>query len=965
MASGLDEKPFSAVPFWFWNGDQNEDEIVRQLRLANEGGLRGMAIHARSGNKTEYMSERWLALVRFACVEARRLGLEIWIYDDDGFPSGQAGGRLPARGEFYRQKALSFARQTASEAAADPALVRAFAYRDLSRAVNPAELPPNAEVLAFSLSLNPHMGMIDYLNREVCEEFLRMTHEKYAAALGEFFGNPITMFYTDDLNHMLRSGPHFSYTPGLEDEFVSEHGYSLLENLPKLVEDLENASKVRIDYRKTLLRMFIENFVEPMAEWCHRHGLLLTGHLSGDEGPMLVEVNNYTDPMAFYEVLDVPGVDDFLAGNHTMRYLSTPVNSVWGRISDQTGFPMLVLCKKASSVASQLKNGRCSSEVLTSLGWGVPVAAQIAQLQVQLGLGINVIVPHACSYSTAGETKRDNPASYFFQQPYYRYNRELQRSITRSLSLLTRGRVDAGTLIVYPIRSLWLLLNGTVRDNRYRPVCPIHGERTVQYYTDLISELCLKLQNFHVDYEFGSEEIIERHGLVDNAVFQVGNASYRTVILPDVLTLSAKVLELLDIFDANGGRIIRIGEGGRWRNSVIVPDCKAMRADLFTPSLEFEPADGCSTDEILLNTRIMNENQEYFLVNFSGKSQTVKVKKPGYELFDPLTGTLVRRNGRVPEVFVLREFHSCHWLPAGTVDAPVKEIGETLFSTAPVIKRIAIGGSWKITPAQDNILVVDHAVNSNGVRLRFSSMRYFNLPLHSVFYSTFNLPGKIDSVILLFEPGNIDRVTVNGQPLHGCAVMKHSATQELTGYEIAALLKAGTNRIDFRNLAPRLECLYLAGNFQVATHREETEIFFREQPLTFGNLAESGYPFYWGDFYYETDFELFSCPGHDRMFLWVSEAEGVVKAVVNGIELPALYGGPWEFPVSGLLRKGKNHIKLIIVNTAQNFFGPHRWEGVQHGMLTAWRPMGSVLSPESFQLPGFGIFAAPEILIRS
>lgn len=76
----LDTQANGAVPFWFWNGDQQESKVTRQLEWAAENGLRGMAIQARRGNRTEYMSKPWIDLVRHSCEEAIRLGLEIWLH---------------------------------------------------------------------------------------------------------------------------------------------------------------------------------------------------------------------------------------------------------------------------------------------------------------------------------------------------------------------------------------------------------------------------------------------------------------------------------------------------------------------------------------------------------------------------------------------------------------------------------------------------------------------------------------------------------------------------------------------------------------------------------------------------------------------------------------------------------------------------------------------------------------------
>jgi hypothetical protein len=46
MIRGIPQPEVGLYPFWFWNGDQKEDEIIRQIRLFHGSGCKGMAIHA-------------------------------------------------------------------------------------------------------------------------------------------------------------------------------------------------------------------------------------------------------------------------------------------------------------------------------------------------------------------------------------------------------------------------------------------------------------------------------------------------------------------------------------------------------------------------------------------------------------------------------------------------------------------------------------------------------------------------------------------------------------------------------------------------------------------------------------------------------------------------------------------------------------------------------------------------------
>ena len=365
------ERNYAPVPFWLWNSDQNEAELTRQLHCFYEAGFQAVAIHARIGNKTEYMSARWLELVRHACNEAKKIGLKIWLYDEEDWPSGPVGGRLPAKGPEFRQKLLRFQRMSWEDARSNPDLYAAFPVSDpgiLLENENAEKFPPQQEVLAFLKGFCEY-NMPDYLKRSVCDEFMKMTHEKYAAELTGLMPEILNTVYTDDLHILLdESGtPTFSWTDEFDSEFEKEHHYSFRHKLSCLVEDLPDAGKVRIDYRKTLSRMFRENFVAPMNDWAMQHKLHFTGHISGDEGPLLLEIAKITDPFEFLIAEEIPGVDDYLLGRHDGRYLAEATNHLTfdRTLHKQKGFSLIHTCKKAVSVASQFKNGRCSSEILS------------------------------------------------------------------------------------------------------------------------------------------------------------------------------------------------------------------------------------------------------------------------------------------------------------------------------------------------------------------------------------------------------------------------------------------------------------------------------------------------------------------------------------------------------------------------------------------------------------------------
>ena len=87
---------YAPVVFWSWNNALDGQALTKQIRQMKSAGLGGFIIHARAGLKTEYLSSEWFRLVKICVDEAKRQRMNVWIYDENGFPSGFVGGKLLA-----------------------------------------------------------------------------------------------------------------------------------------------------------------------------------------------------------------------------------------------------------------------------------------------------------------------------------------------------------------------------------------------------------------------------------------------------------------------------------------------------------------------------------------------------------------------------------------------------------------------------------------------------------------------------------------------------------------------------------------------------------------------------------------------------------------------------------------------------------------------------------------------------
>ncbi|MEV6638739.1 glycosylhydrolase-like jelly roll fold domain-containing protein [Amycolatopsis sp. NPDC051371] len=79
---------------WFWNGTVTPDLVAAGL-----ADLRGQGVHEvllfpfeTAALKPAFFTEDWFATIEFALREAQRHGMHIWLFNDDYFPSGRAGG---------------------------------------------------------------------------------------------------------------------------------------------------------------------------------------------------------------------------------------------------------------------------------------------------------------------------------------------------------------------------------------------------------------------------------------------------------------------------------------------------------------------------------------------------------------------------------------------------------------------------------------------------------------------------------------------------------------------------------------------------------------------------------------------------------------------------------------------------------------------------------------------------------
>jgi len=80
--------------FWFPNDACEEAHVERLIAEFARAGCGAVCLHPRPGLLLPYGGGGWFAFIRRTARKCADAGLAVWLYDEDPYPSGNAGGRI-------------------------------------------------------------------------------------------------------------------------------------------------------------------------------------------------------------------------------------------------------------------------------------------------------------------------------------------------------------------------------------------------------------------------------------------------------------------------------------------------------------------------------------------------------------------------------------------------------------------------------------------------------------------------------------------------------------------------------------------------------------------------------------------------------------------------------------------------------------------------------------------------------
>jgi len=669
---------YRPAPLWVWNDEMRPDIIRLQLKQMADQGFGGAFVHPRPGLVTPYLSEEWFSLWGAALEEAERLGLKLYIYDENSYPSGFAGGHVPSElpdclancmifKEYGPEDLLTLGQASSPMLNRPGQPIRAFAMRRSAEAweiVEDVTLLPAAEwtgrgesCWVFELGspeTNSWLGgfaYVDLLRPEVTALFLQSTHEQYRSRFGDKFGTSIPALFTDEPEispgNLFQQGDHFlPFSYWFASEFAKRNGYDLLDCLPFLFRDAvsaaseRDAAQVRYDYYATIHQLWTDHSVRPISEWCERNGIAYTGHYLEHNWPHPFHRSSPAI-MSMYEYMHWPAIDML------MTYLfrdSSPAHGFMPHTSQ-----LMIGIREAHSAANQFDRPRVLCEAFGAGGWDASFEDFKRIGDWLCAHGINFLNPHLTYSTIVGARKRDHPQSFDWRQPWWNELGSLNDYFSRLSFLLSQGKTFNRILVLNPTTSSFMFAPKDLEDNEsYK-----HG-------LDRTRELAQRMCDAGWDYDWGDEYIMARHGSVSGTRIKVANREYDVVIVPPaMLNMKSETAELLRRFMAGGGRVIA------WNDGLARKDGRRWQASELTDTAGWIVVDGFGQADSALRetlrpraewqsgrrerqgvTQLLRELEDgstvYFLVNSFAQPFEDTLVVPGRygEVWDPFTGSV-------------------------------------------------------------------------------------------------------------------------------------------------------------------------------------------------------------------------------------------------------------------------------------------------------------------------------------
>lgn len=1000
---------YRPAPLYTWNGDMEEEEISRQLDEFKEGGFGGVFVHPRPGLITPYLSKRWLELWRHTADEATKRDMVSYIYDENSYPSGFAGGHvpenIPGSGQISLHKQeLTLEQLNALELQSDTLAL----YRMINKESGEFERIPiptiskDQTIVGKSLNLKPGdyilytesypntspwyggKTFVDLMRQDVSDEFFEVTFGAYDSALSDLYGKQVLACFTDE--------PQVAgcWSREFPQAFQEQWGYDILDHLPSIHSGVGNWRKVRHDYASTILSLFMNRFVKTYAKECEERGIAFTGHVWEHGWPYL---DHNPDIMSFYRWQHWPGIDCL------MNEYSEGSNAQFGNYRAN---------KELDSIANQMGRERRLCEAFGAGGWDLRLE-DVKRIGDHLYAGgVNVLNPHLSYYTIMGARKRDHPQSFSYHQPFWDAFHIPMDYFGRLSWALAGGKSNAPILIIEPTVTMWMYNWSSEQHPRLNQL----GAEFQSFITELGAK--------QVAFDLGSEPVMAEIASIKDKRIAVGQCEYEVVVLPPGLEcLESSTVEILKKFAANGGTIISYVGVPPYVDAESSDAVQTVKSDARDNWIEENlsasalidrwgnggvkiQADDPKEGRVYHFVRDFDDGKLLFLINTSlEESSTAEAQVKGVyaEHWNAVTGKVESISYKTDQEKTV------------AFDISLPPAGSALFAiyqhkpdhdvlNPKVFKQktspLQPAGDLTVTAQQPNVLVLDytdlvldekkqeglyftdtqsavykeHGWDRNpwdrGVQFNDEIIQQDHFPQSKGFdvHYPFQIKGfeTMPALEVVVERGNFYSISINGHPV-SANDDEWRIDRAFHVYSIQPnWLQNGSNVISLQaksfSLHMEVEPVYVYGHFNLESEKIG-HVITPTSPLKLGEWNQQGFPFYSDAVAYEQTYNL-SRNDESSHYVELQDWKGTAaRVVVNDKKAGYILWQPYRLDISEYLQPGDNTIIVEVIGSLKNLLGPHH-AGKQRGR--AWphmfmqHPDDGQPSGAEYDTIGYGLF---------
>jgi len=578
-------------------GSGSGQNALRKMSLYRDLGLGGIVCNVAF---QQYLrsEENWRKLV--AGVDAcAALGLVVWIYDEEGYPSGSAGGLVLKENPAFEALALAH----------DPSRPEPFFLR------------PAYEFTHASNNYHAARRYINLIDDRAVRSFVANTHDAYYQHLKRHFGKTIQAMFTDEpsliavnlgqiseevrkkvpvsdpIDPAVRPLPTVPWSYDLAERYRQRYGEDLTPQRKSLFGgNSPDDRRVRSQFWELIADLVADRYFGTLQTWCARHGIASSGHTLWEEDLMHHPALDGNKLKALAR-MDIPGLD----------VLTSDPEAVIHRGWMTAGMPnSAAILNGGRRVMTEVSD---FSQTMNRQGpSGLPEMQATAAWQAAWG-----VTEFTLYYSTHLHSAEKYRA-------YGAY-------VGRLNALLKPAKITPEVLLYYPVRDLWAEYLPVAEPLRLASQSP-RAQRIVGSF----GRLGQSLQQSQVPFAMIDHEFLAAAKAETDGSLRIGEHRFTSLVVPADVEMPPRAAAAVEQFRKHGGRVVIDGGAGGTLS-------QAALAAAIRPACRISPA----SDRITLGSFARDGRKILLVVNVGKQPYHGKIHvgpASGWQALDPADGSI-------------------------------------------------------------------------------------------------------------------------------------------------------------------------------------------------------------------------------------------------------------------------------------------------------------------------------------